>query len=105
MFCKCISAKSGYHRDDCPQFYPDGTARNHYVVEKEFNERLEKEVNDVVPFYFKLNAHSSFYRAHPYSRVNGESVEWENVHEYIKEKLEKICEEMFNQTGNQVTWN
>ena len=104
MECKCLS-RPKYHRDDCPNFHPDGEPKNHYEFEKLFNERLEEQVGDVIPFYFRFRTHSSFYRAIPYNRISGEEVSIDEVHEYIKEHMKVLCEKFFENTGNHVTYN
>ena len=53
MNCKCKSAPD-YHRDDCLIFNSDGSIKNNYDLERDFNLDLEKEVIDFA-FYFRLD--------------------------------------------------
>ena len=103
MQCKCLS-KPKYHRDDCPMYGPDGTPKANTKIEMEFNDAFLEHVGDVIPFYFRMVAHSSFYRLKAVKKSDGENVEFDKIHEYTKEKLREFCPLYFNRTGMHITF-
>lgn len=104
MKCNCKSQPQ-YHRDDCPNYYPNGSMKEHYEMEVRFNKDLENQIGKKIPFYFKFHTHSSFYRAKPYNKNTKQITTIDKIDDSIKHHLKILCEKFFNSTGNLVTYD
>ena len=95
MNCKCKSAPD-YHRDDCIMYNTDGTQKSTFELEQKLNNQIRKEVNYVIPVYFKVTPSKTFFKVETICKAQGTKKE---CPEFLKLVFNKVSDNLFNTNG------